>query len=156
MLICGFAHKGHHQGQEKHRYKTENINLPCLPSWPPKLLVSLYHKGTTWFISLSSLVCWLPPREQSQGCRARQLPGHSQPAEQLSQAAGSPAHSIAAVGSGQPHDDARATIGVQGPTTRCSNFSTNSLASIWGRRLLCRRRQPAASGRAPTTATANP
>lgn len=156
ILICGFACKGHHQGQEKHRHKTENITLHPLLSWPPELLVSLYHKSTNWFILFSPLVCWLPPREQSQGHEARQLPGRTQPAEQLSQAAGSPARSIAAVGSGQPHGDARATIGIQGPTTRCSNFSTNSLASIWGRRLLCRRRQPAASGRAPTTATANP
>lgn len=78
------------------------------------------------------------------------------PAERLSQAAGSPAHTTASAGSGQPQGDARATTGVRGPTTRHSNFSTNSLASIWGRRLLCRRRQPAASGRAPTTATANP
>lgn len=48
------------------------------------------------------------------------------------------------------------TIGAWGPTTCHSNFSTNSLAGIWGRCLPCRRRQPAASGRAPTTATANP
>ena len=35
------------------------------------------------------------------------------------------------------------------PQPATLNFSTNSLASIWGRRLPCRRRQPAASGRAP-------
>lgn len=67
--------------------------------------------------------------------------------------AGSPDRAPAAVGSAQPHGDTHATMGLWGPTTRHSNFSTNSLAGIWGRRLPCRRRQPAASGRAPTTQT---
>lgn len=37
----------------------------------------------------------------------------------------------------QPRGDTRATIGLWGPTTHRSNFSTNSLAGIWGRRLPC-------------------
>lgn len=74
-------------------------------------------------------MCRVPPRQQSQGHGGRQ-------AARLGSAcrAALCAHSTAAAGSRKPHGDARAAIGAWGPTACHSNFSTNSLASIWGSR----------------------
>lgn len=119
----------------------ENLTLPLLPFSPQIASKSVAREHRMFYFIQTIGVL---PRQWRPGHGERQLPGPS--------SAGSPARSPAAVGSTQPHGDTRATIGLWGPTTRRSNFSTDSLAGIWGRCLPCRHRQPAASGRAPTTA----
>lgn len=135
VLVYGFAHKGHHQGQERtdRKFNSSSSSLSV-----PKLPVSLLHKGTDGFISFRPPVCRVSLRQQSPGCGERQLPGPSRLQAALP--------GTAAVGSVQPHGDGRATIGLWGPTRRRSNFSTDSLTGIWGR--VCRAdagsRQPVA------------
>lgn len=57
ILVCGFAHKGHHQGQESTDKNQKTLTLRPLPSWPPKLPMRLLQKGTNCSISLRPSVC---------------------------------------------------------------------------------------------------
>lgn len=74
VLVYGFAHKGHHQGQERtdRKFNSSSSSLSV-----PKLPVSLLHKGTDGFISFRPPVCRVSLRQQSPGCGERQLPGPS-------------------------------------------------------------------------------